>query len=893
MCASDLDFLRFFAYFLQVAVDKTITVCFFMHYFKITGMSCTVCRQKIERVISSLDGVDSCSVNLLDGTATAEGKADPLMIADAIRRAGYGAEIISAAADNDKTCSKGDAEYRKMLFRLLLSAVLLVPLIYVSMGTMIFSFPGLTAFDEPFTKGLTEMFLTLAIMTVNRDYFVRGFKSLFSLAPDMNTLVSLGSLASFIWSCRIFLPDAFLHASDHMDDCMYFESAAMILTLVTLGRVLEARARYKTVSAVRQLQNMRPAVAVVQRGDREVEISADELSAGDVFIVRPGGIFPADGIVIEGASSVDESSLTGESIPADKQKGDRVSAASVNFNGVLKCRATGTGADTLFSKLIRLVAESSVSKAPIERVADRIARVFVPAVMLLSLLTFLIWVIIGAEPGTALKYAVSVLVISCPCSLGLATPVAVMVGAGVAARCGIIFKSAAVMEKTCRISNLAVDKTGTLTCGKMVVTDIVPCGGVELNYLLTSACSLEHYSEHPVARAVQALESEFGSVLHEASDIQIHPGNGITGRINGRFTVAGNSGFIRRFTGLSAEAESKFSELVKQGKTAVFFAEDGILLGIMGIADVLRDDSRDGVELLKKSGVNVVMLSGDNTVTASAVGRKAGIDEIIAELDPVQKAEYVRSMKKSGVTAMAGDGVNDAPALAASDIGISVQSGTDIAADTADIILFHNRITDIYSAVRISRLVLRNIYENFFWAFIYNVSAIPLAAGVFSHWLGWQLSPVTAAGAMSLSSFCVVMNALRLNLIGIQGRNSRDMEGEAFSGQKTELNARDCFCIAGAEIHSPVSAVSAAEAGKNRDFTCIMSIDGMMCSHCEEFVKKILEGIDGVVSADVSHSSGTAKLVMRKRISEDILKNSVEKEDYSVLSIVFDTSSDR
>jgi Cu2+-exporting ATPase len=858
-----------------------------MILFRVTGMNCTACSLKVEKVVSNLKGVDSCSVNFLSGTMMIDGRAEPDTIVAAVRKAGYGADVING---RDSGCGENetedeDSEYRILFKKFVFSLAALLPLVYLSMGVPLLNLPAppLTT-DSPMFTYLIELSLTLAVVLINRIYFVRGFKSLLSFSPNMDTLVSLGSSASLLWSCRIFLHDFSVSGSEYYGECMYFEAAAMILTLVTFGKMLESRAKYKTISAVRAMQSMSPKLAVAVRGESEVEIPADELKSDDIFIVRPGEVFPADGIVIDGVSSADESFLTGESVPVDKHCGDSVSAASVNFNGVLKCRAVNTGSDTAFAKLIGMVRYAAETKAPVARAADRIAGFFVPAVMLVSLVTFTIWMILGSDPGVALSYAVSVLVISCPCALGLATPVSVMVGTGVAARCGIIFKNAEALEKTCTISQVALDKTGTVTCGKMAVTDILLCGSTELNYFLQVSCSVEHYSEHPVARAVRGLEVEYGISASAVSEFKIFPGNGITGIVNGKFVSGGSAVFIEKYAGLPVDVRAKCEEFAGQGKTAVFFAEDSRLLGVMAVADTLRPDSVKGVALLRNCGIRVVMLTGDNAVTASVIGRSVGADEIAAGIDPAAKAEKIREMRKSGVTAMVGDGINDAPALAVSDIGMVMRSGTDIAADSADIILIHNRVSDVYAAVRISRLTLRNIHENFFWAFCYNLAAIPIAAGVFSHWLGWQLSPVVAAFAMSMSSFCVVMNALRLKLI------EKEIHAVAGSGPELGMQTQEEEKAVQSGIVCPEIHHCAAVCEGNSDKStvlCIMKIEGMMCCHCEEHVKKALERVEGVIRADLSHEKGTAELKLHKRISEEILKKAVEDEGYTAVSVVY------
>ncbi len=828
-----------------------------MKQFDVTGMSCAACSARVEKAVSKVPGVSSCSVNLLTNSMGVEGTASPQEIIDAVVAAGYGASEKGAAAPSEKPRDDTGAAFRSMRKRLTASLVFLMILMYFSMGHMMWGFP-LPPFLEGnhVAMGLVQLLLTAAVMVINQRFFISGFKSLFRGAPNMDTLVALGASAAFGYStfALFAMTDAQLHggaeaAMAYMNE-FYFESAAMILTLITVGKMLEARSKGKTTDALRSLMKLAPDSATVIRDGAEVEIPIDQLAVGDIFAVRPGGSIPADGVVIEGDSAVNESALTGESIPVDKSTGDRVSAATINMSGYLRCRATQVGGDTALSKIIRMVSDASATKAPIAKLADKVSGVFVPVVIGISLVTIAVWLLCGQTVGYSLARGISVLVISCPCALGLATPVAIMVGSGVGAKNGILFKTAESLEQTGKVSVVALDKTGTITKGEPAVTDIIPFG-VSERELLTAACSLEAKSEHPLALAVMQRAAEENLDPAETSDFTVLPGSGLSAKLEGEELLGGSVKFISSRVGMPQDVLSECDRLSGEGKTPLCFARNGSLLGVVAAADVIKPESPDAVKQLRNMGIHVVMLTGDNERTARAIGAQAGVDKVIAGVLPDGKEEVIRRLKQQGRVAMVGDGINDAPALTRADLGIAIGAGTDIAIDAADVVLMNSSLTDVPAAIRLSRASLRNIKENLFWAFIYNTIGIPLAAGVFVNLFGWSLDPMFGAAAMSLSSFCVVTNALRLNFVKLHdGSHDRKIHHK----HKEE---------------------------KNMEVT--MKIEGMMCGHCEAAVKKALEAIPTVESAEVSHEKGTAVIRLSADTPFDVLKKAVEDKDYKVV----------
>ncbi len=842
-----------------------------MKQYNVTGMSCAACSARVEKAVSKVPGVTACSVSLLTNSMGVEGAASEQAVIEAVQEAGYGASVKGArrapsASEAEEQLKDRDTPMLKR--RLIWSAGFLIVLMYFSMGHMMWGWP-LPAFynDNHVAMGLTQLLLTVVIMVINQKFFISGFKSLWHRAPNMDTLVALGSSAAFVYSTYALFAMTGAQARGDMDAVMaymmdfYFESAAMILTLITVGKLLEARSKGRTTDALKGLMKLAPKTAVVVRGGAETTVPIEQVMKDDVFVVRPGESIPVDGVVIEGGGAVNESALTGESIPVDKAPGDMVSAATVNQSGFLKCRATRVGEDTTLSQIIQMVSDAAATKAPIAKVADRVSGVFVPTVIAIAAVTTLVWLILGRTVGFALARGISVLVISCPCALGLATPVAIMVGSGLGAKNGILFKTAAALEETGRVNIVALDKTGTITAGEPRVTDILPASGVSGEALMRAAAALENKSEHPLAKAIMKKAGEAGITAGDVSDFQALPGNGLTGKRAGRALAGGNFAFISSAAIVPEDVKARAEALSEAGKTPLYFAEDDRLLGVIAVADVIREDSPQAVRALRDMGVRVVMLTGDNERTARAIGAQAGVDEVIAGVRPEGKESVIRKLKEQGKVAMVGDGVNDAPALTRADIGMAIGAGTDVAIDAADVVLMKSRLSDVPAAIRLSRATLRNIHENLFWAFFYNTIGIPLAAGVFVP-LGLTLNPMFGAAAMSLSSFCVVSNALRLNLFKLHAAGRPKKRAQA-------------------DEHIPETHTEKEE----KTMTKTMKITGMMCGHCEATVKKTLEAIEGVSCADVSHEKGTAVVTLTGDVSNDALKKAVEDKGYDVTGI--------
>lgn len=852
-----------------------------MEQYIVTGMSCAACSARVEKAVSNVEGVKSCSVSLLTNSMGVEGTAAPAEIIRAVEAAGYGASLkgrnqSASSGGNDYEEALKDKETPLLKKRLLYSVGFLLILMYISMGHMMWNWP-LPAFyhGNHIAMGLTQLLLTVIIMVINQKFFISGFKSLIHRAPNMDALVALGASAAFVYSTYALfaMTDAQVHGD--MEGVMaymhefYFESAAMILTLITVGKMLEARSKGKTTDALKGLMKLAPKTAVVLRSGEETLVDIGQVQKGDIFVVRPGENIPVDGVVLEGNSAVNESALTGESIPVDKAAGDKVSAATINQSGFLKCEASRVGEDTTLSQIIRMVSDAAATKAPIAKVADKVSGVFVPAVIGIAVLTIIIWLLVGRDFGFALARGISVLVISCPCALGLATPVAIMVGNGVGAKNGIMFKTAASLEETGKMQIVALDKTGTITNGEPQVTDILPEGVTE-EQLLTAAYFLEQKSEHPLAKAIVGyVEKEFAVEKgEEVSDFKALPGNGLSGVWRGQRLVGGNYDFIRSEAAISEKVREQSETLSGQGKTPLFFAMDGKFIGMIGVADTMKEESPQAVKELQDMGIYVVMLTGDNERTAAAIGKQAGVDEVIAGVLPEGKERVIRSLKEKGKVAMVGDGINDAPALTRADMGIAIGAGTDIAIDAADVVLMKSRLSDVPAAIRLSRAALRNIHENLFWAFIYNVIGIPLAAGIWIPVFGWQLNPMFAAAAMSLSSFCVVTNALRLNLCKLHDAKGDKRLKNTLRGNITPLQAE------------PKTYIQ-----EDNKMEKTMKIEGMMCAHCEATVKKALEELAGVTEAVVSHETGTAVVKMSAEVADDVLKKTVEDKEYTVVSI--------
>ena len=841
-----------------------------MEQYNVTGMSCAACSARVEKAVSKVPGVTSCSVSLLTNSMGVEGNASPADIIAAVEEAGYGASEKGAPAAGGKQQtslaaaedSLRDKETPKMKKRLIASLCFLIPLMYFSMGHMMWNWPVPAFFEgNHVAMGLLQLLLTAAVMVINQKFFISGFKGLIHGAPNMDTLVALGAGASFVYSTYALFAMTDAQVQGDMAGAMsymhefYFESAAMILTLITVGKMLEARSKGKTTDALKSLMKLAPKTATVLRNGAETEVSVDQVRKGDIFVVRPGENIPVDGIVLEGSSAVNESALTGESIPVDKKPGDQVSAATVNHSGFIRCEATRVGEDTTLSQIIQMVSDAAATKAPIAKIADRVSGVFVPAVIAIAAITIIVWLIAGQTVGFALARGISVLVISCPCALGLATPVAIMVGNGMGAKNGIMFKTAVSLEETGKTQIVALDKTGTITSGEPKVTDMIPADGVTEDELLAAAYALEKKSEHPLAHAILVRAKEKGvDERLETEEFQAVPGNGLSGRLGEDWLAGGNLKFIGGNAEITDEIRKKAEELAEGGKTPLFFSRNGKLIGIIAVADVIKEDSPQAVRELQNMGIHVVMLTGDNERTAKAIGAQAGVDEVIAGVLPDGKESVIRSLKRKGKVAMVGDGINDAPALTRADIGIAIGAGTDIAIDAADVVLMKSRLSDVPAAIRLSRATLRNIHENLFWAFFYNVIGIPLAAGVWIPLFGWQLNPMFGAAAMSLSSFCVVTNALRLNWFNVHDARK---DKKVKSHKKQEVTTMEKT----------------------------MKIEGMMCEHCEARVKKTLEAIPQVDAAEVSYKAGTAVVTLNAEVGDDVLKKAVEDQDYKVLGI--------
>ena len=832
-----------------------------MQQYKITGMNCAACSARIEKAVSSLDSVSACSVNLLTNSMSVTGTATEEEIIIAVIKAGYGAEKMGfenrkLSIENDLFEDNDTPILKKRLFS---SLLFLIILMYFSMGHTMWSWPLPSFFyDNHIAIGLVQLLLTIAVMVINKKFFLNGFKSLLNKAPNMDTLVALGSSAAFVYSTYALfaMSDAQVKSNFDMVNAykheFYFESAAMILTLITIGKMLEARSKGKTTNALKSLVSLTPKTALIISENTEKEIPASEIKKGDIFIVKSGMVIPADGIILEGHCAVNESALTGESIPVDKSEGDTVSSGTINKSGFIRCEATKISEDTTLSQIIKMVSDAASSKAPIAKAADRVSGIFVPIVIAISSITILIWLLCGKTLGFALARGISVLVISCPCALGLATPVAIMVGNGVGAKNGILFKNATALEQTGKTQIIALDKTGTITSGEPVVTDVIPINDISEEELLCLAYSLEIKSEHPLAKAIVTKSQKMNLLVKESFDFKELPGNGLSAIIENNCVTGGNLKFISENCNISDEIKNTYEKLAVQGKTPLFFASDKKLIGIIAIADSVRPDSPKAVEELKNMGLYIVMLTGDNERTANAVKKLTGVDEVIAEVLPTEKESVIQNLKKRGKTAMVGDGINDAPALTSADIGIAIGAGTDVAIDAADVVLMKSRLSDVTAAIRLSRATLKNIHQNLFWAFIYNCFGIPLAAGMFIPFLGLELNPMFGAAAMSLSSFCVVSNALRLNLFNISSTS-----------------------------HDKKNKIKHLREKKTMEKT--MKIEGMMCMHCEARVKKCLEELDGVMEAIVSHENNSAIVKLLNDIPDDLLKKTVEEQGYKVI----------
>ncbi len=835
-----------------------------MDQYTITGMSCAACSARVEKAVLQVPGVSKCSVNLLTNSMGVEGSAQAQAIISAVEKAGYGAHqkgVQQQAAAASEEAALADRETPALKRRLAVSVALVLVLMYFSMGHTMWGFP-VPAFlgDNPVALALLQLLLAAATMVVNQKFFVNGFKGLWHRAPNMDTLVALGSAASFLYSvAALFLmTDAQARgdaaAAAHLLHELYFESAAMILALITVGKTLEARAKGRTTDALKGLMRLSPKMATLVRGGVETAVPVEQVKKGDIFLVRPGENIPVDGVVLEGGGAVNEAALTGESIPVDKGPGDAVSAATQNQSGFLRCEATRVGEDTTLSQIIRMVSDAAATKAPIAKVADRVSGVFVPVVIAIAVLTLLVWLLVGRETGFALARAISVLVISCPCALGLATPVAIMVGNGVGAKNGVLFKTAVSLENAGKVRVVALDKTGTLTTGEPRVTDVLAAQGFSQEQLLRLAYALEYKSEHPLARAVLRYAKEKGIDAPPVEAFAALPGNGLTGVYEGRAASAGSEAFLGGQLVIPQPVRERAQQLAQEGKTPLYFALDGALAGMIAVADVIKEDSRQAVEELKGMGIHVVMITGDNERTAKAIGAQAGVDEVIAGVLPDGKESAIRALQRRGSVAMVGDGINDAPALTRADIGIAVGAGTDVAIDAADIVIMKNRLRDVPAAIRLSRATLRNIHENLFWAFLYNTIGIPLAAGAFIALLGWQMNPMFGAAAMSLSSFCVVSNALRLNFFDLYSP-ARDHKYRFPKGKEKKTMVKT------------------------------MKIEGMMCEHCQARVQKTLEALDGVQSAVVSHKEGTAVVTLSAPVDAQTLRKAVEEQGYHVVAI--------
>lgn len=844
-----------------------------MEQYSVTGMTCAACQARVEKVVSNVPGVTDVSVSLLTNSMGVEGTATSADIVAAVEKAGYHASVKGAQIESSQGAEAlADTETPKLLKRLIISLIFLMPLMYLSMGHMMWNWP-LPGFlnNNHVGMGLAQLLFTVIIMVINQRFFISGFTSLIHRAPNMDTLVAMGATAAFGYSTYALFAMTVAQTAGNDKLVMsymhefYFESAAMILTLITLGKTLEAYSKGKTTDALKSLMNLAPKMATVVRNEQEMLISADQVKKGDIFLVKPGESIPVDGIVLEGNSAIDEAALTGESIPVDKAVGDTVSAATINQSGFIKCEATRVGEDTTLSQIIKMVSDAAATKAPIAKIADKVSGIFVPAVITIAIITIIGWLLAGESVGFALARGISVLVISCPCALGLATPVAIMVGNGVGAKHGILFKTAVSLEEAGKVDIVALDKTGTITNGQPKVTDILPVDGISEQELLETAFSLEKKSEHPLAKAIVEYGEEKNFTVSFVDNFKAVPGNGLTGTLNEETLIGGNLLFIEKSLSISKELKHSAEQLASAGKTPLFFAKENRLLGMIAVADVIKEDSPQAIKELKAMGIHVVMLTGDNERTAKAIGEQAGVDNVIAGVLPDGKESVIQALGKKGKVAMVGDGINDAPALTRADVGIAIGAGTDVAMDAADVVLMKSKLADVPAAIRLSRGVLRNIHENLFWAFFYNTIGIPLAAGLLIPVLGWKLNPMFGAAAMSLSSFCVVTNALRLNLLNIRSTKK----------DKKKKNAIDVSLI----------NINNNEKKEVNEMTKTMNIKGMMCGHCEAAVKKALEALPEVASAEVSHEKGTAVVTLEKEIADDVLKKTVEDKDYEVVEI--------
>lgn len=844
-----------------------------MEQYSVTGMTCAACQARVEKVVSNIPGVTDVSVSLLTNSMGVEGTATSADIVAAVEKAGYHASVKGAQMESSQGAEAlADTETPKLLKRLIISLIFLMPLMYLSMGHMMWNWP-LPGFlnNNHVGMGLAQLLFTVIIMVINQRFFISGFTSLIHRAPNMDTLVAMGATAAFGYSTYALFAMTVAQTAGNDKLVMsymhefYFESAAMILTLITLGKTLEAYSKGKTTDALKSLMNLAPKMATVVRNEQEMLISADQVKKGDIFLVKPGESIPVDGIVLEGNSAIDEAALTGESIPVDKAVGDTVSAATINQSGFIKCEATRVGEDTTLSQIIKMVSDAAATKAPIAKIADKVSGIFVPAVITIAIITIIGWLLAGESVGFALARGISVLVISCPCALGLATPVAIMVGNGVGAKHGILFKTAVSLEEAGKVDIVALDKTGTITNGLPKVTDILPVDGISEQELLETAFSLEKKSEHPLAKAIVEYGEEKNFTVSVVDNFKAVPGNGLTGTLNEETLIGGNLLFIEKSLSISKELKHSAEQLASAGKTPLFFAKENRLLGMIAVADVIKEDSPQAIKELKAMGIHVVMLTGDNERTAKAIGEQAGVDNVIAGVLPDGKESVIQALGKKGKVAMVGDGINDAPALTRADVGIAIGAGTDVAMDAADVVLMKSKLADVPAAIRLSRGVLRNIHENLFWAFFYNTIGIPLAAGLLIPVLGWKLNPMFGAAAMSLSSFCVVTNALRLNLLNIRSTKK----------DKKKKNAIDVSLI----------NINNNEKKEVNEMTKTMNIKGMMCGHCEAAVKKALEALPEVASAEVSHEKGTAVVTLEKEIADDVLKKTVEDKDYEVVEI--------
>lgn len=871
-----------------------------MEQYTVTGMSCAACSSRVEKAVSKVPGVTSCSVSLLTNSMGVEGSASAQDIITAVEKAGYGASKKGSSSEHAQGDVTADAEDMLkdretpvLKQRLWTSVGFLIVLMYFSMGHMMWGWP-LPAFftDNHIAMGLVQLLLTVIIMVINQKFFISGFKSLLHRAPNMDTLVALGAGASFVYSTYALfaMTDAQVHGDMagvmmYMHE-FYFESAAMILTLITVGKMLEARSKGKTTDALKSLMKMAPKTATVLKDGVEAVVPIEQVKKGDIFVVRPGENIPVDGVILEGSSAVNESALTGESIPVDKAEGDAVSAATVNQSGFIRCEATRVGEDTTLSQIIKMVSDAAATKAPIAKVADKVSGVFVPAVITIAVITMIVWLLAGETVGFALARGISVLVISCPCALGLATPVAIMVGNGMGAKNGILFKTAVSLEEAGKVQIVALDKTGTITSGEPKVTDMIPAGGISEEELLRLAYALEKKSEHPLARAILRRAEEKQMTVEEVTDFQALPGNGLTASLNGAALVGGNLKFVSGQMAVSAEMKKRAEALAEAGKTPLFFGKNGTFIGIIAVADVIKEDSPQAVRELQNMGIRVVMLTGDNERTARAIGTQAGVDKVIAGVLPDGKENVIRTLKEEGKVAMVGDGINDAPALTRADIGIAIGAGTDIAIDAADVVLMKSRLSDVPAAIRLSRATLRNIHENLFWAFFYNVIGIPLAAGVWIPLFGLKLNPMFGAAAMSLSSFCVVSNALRLNFFKMhKASKDKKIQSVDISGiTVSHPNSAPQSAADAADSQPIVSAAMAQQtAGDPAAVTKTLEIEGMMCGHCEKMVKRCLEKFPQISEAVVSHEAGTAVISMNGEVPEDEIKHAIKEAGYKYI----------